>query len=74
MRDGEEGLPDGWPGLVKSAVVDVASMAFAAMTATRSWAVNSPVARVRLAAKLGRAEQEVALLREDEESLGRLKF
>ena len=36
-------LPRGWPKSVKSAMLQVISLAHYAMSYTRSWAVNSPI-------------------------------
>ncbi|MCD4728660.1 MAG: hypothetical protein K8R46_13425, partial [Pirellulales bacterium] len=56
-------LPDGWSRRVKSAVLNVISLAQYAIIYTQSWAANSVNARVRLRAQLDQALQEVALLR-----------
>lgn len=58
-------LPDGWPRRVKSAVLNVISLAQYAIIYTQSWAANSVNARVRLRAQLDQALQEIALLREE---------
>ncbi len=58
-------LPRGWPGRVKSAMLHVISLAQYATAFTRSWAVNSPIARVRLKAENDRLRQHVALLTEE---------
>jgi len=58
-------LPDGWPKTVKSALLHVISLAHWAVIYSRSWAANSPIERVRLAGRLERAENEIALLREE---------
>ena len=57
-------LPSGWPENVKSAVLYVISLAHYAITCARGWAANSINARVRLAAKSDRLQQEVELLHE----------
>jgi len=57
-------LPSGWPENVKSAVLYVISLAHYAITRARGWAANSINARVRLAAKSDRLQQEVELLHE----------
>ena len=54
-------LPRGWPGRVKSAMLHVISLAQYAVAYTRSWAVNSQVARVRLKTENDRLRQDVAL-------------
>jgi len=58
-------LPDGWPETVKSALLHVMSLAHWAIVYSRSSAVNSPIERVRLASRLERAENEIALLKEE---------
>ena len=58
-------LPEGWPESVKSALLHVISLAHWVIVYSRSWAVNSPIERVRLAGRLERAENEIALLREE---------
>jgi putative transposase len=58
-------LPRGWPRRVKSAMLHVISLAQYARAFTRSWAVNSPIARVRLKAENDRLRQHVALLTEE---------
>ena len=58
-------LPNGWPDSVRSAVIYVISLAHYAITYTRGWAANSANARVRLAAKNDRLNQEIQLLREE---------
>jgi transposase InsO family protein len=58
-------LPKDWNKHVRSAILHVFSLAQYAVAYTRSWAANSPNARVRLKAENGRLAQEVALLREE---------
>jgi len=58
-------LPKTWPAHVASAVLHVISLAQFATAYTRSWAACSLNARVRLKAQLDRANQEIALLREE---------
>ncbi len=58
-------LPRGWPRRVKSAMLHVISLAQYAAVFTRSWAVNSPIARVRLKTENDRLRQDVALLEEE---------
>ena len=58
-------LPRGWPKSVKSAMLQVISLAHYAMSYTRSWAVNSPIARLRLKAENERLCQRVAFLKEE---------
>ncbi len=58
-------LPSSWPSCVKSAMLNVIALALYAVTYTRSWAVNCPVARVRLKAENDQLRQEVALLTEE---------
>jgi len=57
-------LPAGWPECVRSAMVHVISLAHYAIACARGWAANSINARLRLAAKNDRLDQEVQLLRE----------
>ena len=58
-------LPRGWPGRVKSATLQVISLAQFALAYTRGWAVNSQVARVRLEAENDQLSQHVALRSEE---------
>ena len=58
-------FPSGWARNVKSAVLQVISLAHYAITCARGWAANSINARVRLAAKSDRLQQEAGLLREE---------
>ncbi len=58
-------LPRGWPGRVKSAMLHVISLAQYATAFTRSWAVNSSIARVQLKVENDRLRQCVALLTEE---------
>ena len=58
-------LPSGWPRHVTSAMLHVISLAQYAMAYTRSWAVNSPIARQRLQAENDQLKQLVALLTEE---------
>ncbi len=57
-------LPRGWPSCVKTAILQVISLAQFALAYTRGWAANSPNSRIRLRAELDRALQLIALLRE----------
>ncbi len=58
-------LPRGWPSRVKSAILHVISLAQFTLAYTRGWAANSPISRIRLKAELDRAQQKIALLREE---------
>ena len=58
-------LPRFWPATVRSAMVHVISLAKYAAVYTRSWAADSPNARVRLRAAGDRSQEDVALLREE---------
>ncbi len=58
-------LPQAWPESVKSAFICAVALARAAVVETRSWCVNSRIARVRLAADNERLTAEVAMLREE---------
>jgi len=58
-------LPKGWCDGVKNAVIHTIALANYAITYARGWAVNSPLQRVRLAAQLEQAQNEIVLLREE---------
>ncbi len=58
-------LPKGWPRRVRSAVIQVISLAHVSLITTRSWAANSWNARVRLKQDNQRLRQELALQREE---------
>ena len=58
-------LPRNWPASVKSAVIHVISLAQYSLAQARGWAADSRNARIGLKAKLDRANQEIALLREE---------
>ena len=58
-------LPRGWPKFVRSALLHVVALAQMALTYSRSWAADSPLARVRLRAVLDAAQSEVAMLTEE---------
>ena len=58
-------LPKHWPATVKSAVLQVISLAQYAAAYTRGWAANSPNARVRLKAEKDRSEAELEHTREE---------
>ncbi len=58
-------LPSGWSRHVTSAMLHVIALAQCAMAYTRSWAVNSPIARQRLKAENDRLKQLVAWLTEE---------
>ena len=58
-------LPKGWKKHVRSAVLHVISLAQYSAIYTRGWAADSSNKRVRLKAELDRANQEIALLREE---------
>ena len=58
-------LPKGWCGGVKNAVIHTIALANYAITYARGWAVNSPIQRVRLAAQLEQARNEIVLLQEE---------
>ena len=58
-------LPKSWSTCVRSAVLHVVSLARYAAVYTRSWAADSPNARVRLKAAKDHVEQDAALLREE---------
>ena len=58
-------LPKVWPRRVRSAVIQVISLAHFSLIATRGWAANSWNARVRLKTENDRLRQELSLLREE---------
>jgi putative transposase len=58
-------LPRGWPRRIRSAVVQVISLAGASLAATRGWASDSMNASLRRRAEANRLQQEVRLLREE---------
>ena len=58
-------LPKHWHRHVRSAVLHAIALARLALAEVRGWAVNSPIARLRLMAQLDHARQEIALLREE---------
>ena len=58
-------LPRGWPGRVRSAVIQVISLAGASMAATRGWAADSMNSSLLERAEADRLEQEIHLLREE---------
>ncbi len=58
-------LPRDWPCRVKSAILHVISLAQFAAAYTRSWAVNSQVARVRLKAENEQLRQLASLLTDE---------
>ena len=58
-------LPKSWPRRVRSAVIQVISLAHYSLITTRSWAANNWNARVRLKSQNERLCQELALLREE---------
>jgi hypothetical protein len=58
-------LPKSWTSQVRSAVLHVISLARFSLAYSRGWAADSANTRLRLKAELERAEEEVALLREE---------
>ena len=58
-------LPKAWPKRIHAAVLHAISLAHFAIVHSRSWAVNSPVARVRLNAENDQLKQQVALPSEE---------
>ena len=58
-------LPRGWPQSVKVAILHIISLAQFGMAYTRGWAVNSPIARIRLKTENERLKQLLALLKEE---------
>jgi len=58
-------LPQGWPRRVRSAVVQVISLAGTSMAATWGWASDSMNTSLRQRAEVDRLQQEIRLLREE---------
>ena len=58
-------LPKSWPEHVKSAMLQIISLAQFATAHARGWAADSANARVRLKARVEQLEQKVACLREE---------
>ena len=58
-------LPASWPQRVQAALLSALALGHQALTVSRSWAADSPLARVRLAGECDRLRGEVALLREE---------
>src|SRR5437867_6691126 len=58
-------LPRGWPRRVRSAVVQVISLARTSLALTQSWASDSMNRQLRLQAEGDRLQQEIQLLREE---------
>jgi transposase InsO family protein len=59
------GLPRNWPKSLKFAYLCAVALARVALVEARSWCVNSPIARVRLAAECEQLNCEVVMLREE---------
>jgi putative transposase len=64
MQANEIPIPENWPVIVRRAMIHAVSLAHYAIIYTRSMAANSQIERVRLKGKLDRAENEIALLKE----------
>lgn len=58
-------LPKDWPQHIKLAVIHSVSLAHRAITYSRSFAIDSSIARVRIAGELDRVQNEIALIREE---------
>jgi len=58
-------LPRGWPRLVRSAVIQVISLARTSLALTRGWASNSMNPQLRRQAEADRLQEEIQLLREE---------
>ncbi|MFO7871321.1 MAG: hypothetical protein R6V03_07820, partial [Kiritimatiellia bacterium] len=65
MNPSSISLPFAWPDTVRTAVLHACSLAHYAIVYTRSWCADSRLQRVRLAGRLDRARNEIALLREE---------
>ena len=59
------GLPPAWPGLVRSAMVRVISLAHHALLTVHGWAANAVNPRARHEAHIDRLRNEIAMLREE---------
>src|SRR5262245_9851274 len=64
-------LPKSWPAKVCAAMLHVVSLAKYAAVYTRSWAADSPNARVRWRSARDREQEDAGLLREDLRDQGR---
>ena len=69
MKPSDIPLPKEWPTMVKSAILQVISLAHYSMTYTRSWCANSRISRLRLKSRLETAEQEIAYVIRHREQL-----
>src|SRR5437867_13417387 len=58
-------LPRTWPRRVRSAVVQVISVARASLTMTRGWASNSMNPRLRRQAEADRLQEKIQILRDE---------
>ncbi len=58
-------LPRGWPRRVRSAVVQVISLARTSLALTQGWASDSMNGHLRRQAEADRLQQEIMLLREE---------
>ncbi|MBI2442070.1 MAG: hypothetical protein HYV35_11960, partial [Lentisphaerae bacterium] len=65
MKYSDIPLPKTWSKNLKIAMINVISLAHAAITFSRSWCADSPIRCVQLSGKLNQARQEIALLREE---------
>ena len=57
-------LPKTWPKQVKTAILNVVSLAHFSLIHSRAWAANSPIQRVRLTAERDQAMTKATLLEE----------
>jgi len=58
-------LPDAWPAQVRAALLHAFALAHLGIVHVHTWCVNSPIARVRLAADNERLRAEIGLLHEE---------
>ena len=58
-------FPDCWPEAIRAAMLHAFSLAHWAVTYSRSWCADSPIARVRLKGQLEQARDEIAMLKEE---------
>lgn len=58
-------LPRAWPRRIKRALLNITAIASSILTRTTAMAADSPLARVKLRAKVTQLEAEVGLLKEE---------
>jgi len=65
LPSGSLSLPRGWPRRVRSAVIQVISLARTSLALTHGWASESMNGQLRRRAEGDRLQQEIQLLREE---------